>query len=219
MICKAAQSTTHMNNSNLLKTYSSKSNYELIEILNQSDEYTEEAKQTLNTVIEQRGGVKKLKENFRIENRREKEWNSIMKKIKSNLKKGKSKLEIFALISPVLFTNEEVEEIYTTLKAEHEEIEDNKKITFKSLLGGIIGGLIGNIVGGIIWGLMLVGSGYIFTYMVLALALISYFFVWLFSRKNKQNVATIILTILSVFLAVEIGQIWFEMFAPLKEAF
>lgn len=205
-----------MNQSELGKLYSTKTNTELIKMYNSAHDYSKEAVVAINLEINKRGGLDLLNNEFEQLVEKENEKQKCYEFILHSLIEGKQKHEIRSEIQLKKINEEEFYSIYTECKQEYDDLEKNKKITAKSLLGGIFGGLIGSGIGGFVWGMIMVKTNRMFYAVGVALVLISYLLVWAFSGKDKRNSGTIIITIVSALIAFVIGQVIFEIYGTIE---
>ncbi len=196
-----------MNIEDLIRRYNNKENYELLNVLNNPESYQPETIKAVERIVTARGGREKLEKEIEAQEGKIKEAEAIQRKITELLDHGIKKEDVRQEIPSELLTEEELNDLFETTVMDWNNEKADMKITFKSVLGGLIGGLIGGTIGGVLWGRMMIGSGKIFFIFGFGLILLSYFFVWLFSRKSKKNIATIIITAVSVGYALWLGQL------------
>ena len=89
------------------------------------------------------------------------------------------------------------------------EVED-KKIKLRTVVGGIIAGGVASIIGGILWGLQMIYSGRIFYIFFFGLIILCYGLIKIATRQTGRNTFILIATIISIILAILIGQLLYE---------
>ena len=194
----------------LVKKYECMSDIELLDIFEQVDDYSDEAKQALMLVLNKNGGLNNLKERLKKEHEINEEYERIQNETIELYNQGVKKDDIFKSIHSELISKTELEELLSnTLDAIKEEKAD-KKIKPRTIIGGLIGGAIGGTIGGILWGFQMIYSGYMFYIFGVGLLLLSYAFVRWFTKQSKRNIAVIVITIISVVYALGLGQLIFE---------
>ena len=196
----------------LKRRYSNKDNEELLYALKNPENYEKETIIIVKQVIQERGGREKIEKEIIHQDAKISETEQIRLFIYEQLENGNQEDIIRQEIHTDYLTTEELENLFQDAKATWEENREDRKITFQSLVGGLIGGVVGGTIGGILWRFMMIWSGKVFLLFAVGLVLLCYFFVWLFSRKSKKNIATILITAVSVFYALFLGQILFEIY-------
>ncbi len=93
---------------------------------------------------------------------------------------------------------------------EIEQELNDKKIKPRTIAGGIIGGTIAAVTGGALWGLQLIYSGRIFLILGIGLALFCYGIISAATKQSKNNIVVLIATVISIIVAIGIGQLLYE---------
>lgn len=75
---------------------------------------------------------------------------------------------------------------------------------------GAVGATVGAIVGGILWGLQMIYSNAIFAMIFIGLILLCYGIVKISTKQSYKNTVVLIATIISIVLAILIGQLLYE---------
>jgi len=189
----------------LIERYQSYSDMELMNIYNNKQGYTEDAKKALDIVIEEKGGIKSLQQrhqNFiEAEEAKENLKNDIIKLNSENL----SKDEILTRVASNNLSNTQQMEIFNRTFQQIEDEEKDTEIRSKTIVDSIIGGLIGGTTGGILWALQLIYSAHIFYIFGFGLVVLSYGAIKLFTKQSKNNLVVFSMTILSVIYALILG--------------
>jgi len=213
-----------MNSADLKKRLQKKGSIELHNALQNKQDYSEDAYRLIQEIVEERGGIQKLKANILLEqkeldkeNSEEDKRNVFRQLIQDQLKYNPNLdvSETFERFKDIDIPLEEKKQIFEEEAISWDAEVKDKKITFASLTGGLIGGFIGSIVGGVFFGITLIFTQRIFLLFIFGLGVISFFFIWLFSRKSSKNMATIIITLLSTFGALILGWFLFELIGPI----
>lgn len=178
---------------------------ELFELSRTIKEYTPEASQALDAVLEEREGKKSFLDRMNLQRQIEKEFRKITLSAKSLLKKNHSVGYIQGKLKSDMLNESEVKAIIVQAQKEYIIEQKNLSMNGAELAKGLLGGLIGGTVGGgflalpLIWGEMIMGV------MALGVVWVSFQFVSKFTGKSKENKSVIILTILASVYAVWLG--------------
>jgi hypothetical protein len=186
--------------------YRDYSEEELIGIYHNIDGYSNEAKEALNTVIDERGGLEKLLKNLADRKVIADEQARIAKEAFELGTQGVDPSLIKTLATSGILSADKVNEIIEQKYSEVEAEKADKAVTSRTIVGSIVGGLIASIVGGIIWGLQMVYSHRIINMVFVVLVLLCYWIIKIATRQTIKNKAVIIATVLSIILALLIGQ-------------
>ncbi|MEZ4825102.1 MAG: hypothetical protein R3C61_02235 [Bacteroidia bacterium] len=201
-----------MNISDLKNKYKDASLEKLAEILDNSEDYTPEVVSVIKDIIEERGGLEKFQQEIAIIQDYENEKQLLRSHLQIGLRKNIAHSLLLKEIELKYLSKTEQDQILQKEVKLWEEERKDRAITSESVIKGILGGLVGGTVGGVIFGISMIGSGKIMFMIVFSLWVISYFFIWLFSRKTKRNTATIIITVFSSVYAFLLGQILLAIF-------
>ena len=175
-------------------------------------DYSTEAQEALFIAIDKRGGLKYILDKSKQKQVFKKEEHRIYQEIKK-LYTADTHLDFLKTIikSEILSPDETeliIEEKYNEIKKDQEDI----RIKPRTIFGCIIGGVLGSLIGGALWGLQMIQMHRMFYIFVIGLAILSYGLIRFFTKQSKANVAVAISTILSVYGALLIGQLLFEMY-------
>jgi hypothetical protein len=183
---------------------------ELIDIHHKMADYSQEAQEALKIVIQNKGGlealVKRLEEKQILAN----EVGRIAKETAEFGSKGIDVSFIKKMTNSDILSAEAVDQIidnqYSVVQL---ELED-KKIKPRTVFGSLIGGAIASLVGGVLWGLQMIYSKRIFYILFVGLVLLCYGIIKISTKQSKKNSVVLIATIISVVLALLIGQLLYE---------
>lgn len=201
-----------MNRQELINTYTSFSDEQLLEAYHNIGDYTIEAKEALTLIIKNRGGIENLLTKERLQNEVFLETERIKQQVR-RLRTPVVDLEFLnkMIKSEILEESQKEFIIGQAFEEITQELED-KKIKPRTLLGGGLAAGIASLIGGILWGLQIMWSGRIFAIFLIGLVLLCYGLIRLFTKQSHKNIAVIILTSISVVIALIIGQLMFEVF-------
>ncbi|MES1217657.1 MAG: hypothetical protein ABUT20_19265 [Bacteroidota bacterium] len=201
-----------MNRQELIDTYNSFSNEQILEAYQNLGDYTDEAKGALTLVIENRGGIETLLAKERLQNEVILETERIKQQVRQLGIPGVGLEFLNKMIkSEILDESQKDLIIRETFEEITQEVED-KKIKPRTLLGGGLAAAIASLIGGILWGLQMMWSGRIFAIFLIGLVLLCYGLIRLFTKQSHKNIAVFILTLVSVVIALIIGQLMFNVF-------
>lgn len=189
----------------LIERYRSSSDTELMNIYNNKEGYTDEAKKALDLVIAEKGGIESLKKRHQNFIEIEEEKYNLKKEILKLNSEKLNKEEIKSKITSNKLSYEETMEIFSKTLQEIEVEEKDIEIKPKTIIGSILGGIVGGTIGGILWGLQMIYSAHIFYIFGFGLIVLSYGTIKLFTKQSKKNLAVFVITILSVIYALILG--------------
>ncbi len=185
---------------------------ELLNIHANISGYSDEAQIALGRVINSKGGLESLLKKAELNAILLKEEKRIAQETEHFGKQGIDASFIKTVTVSNILPEEKVKEIIDKKYVEVEaEIED-KKIKPRTIIGSIIGGGIASIIGGIFWGLQMIYSNRMFYIFFVGLGLISYYLIKVFTNQTKNNIFVFIATIVSVIVALFIGQLLYDIF-------
>ena len=189
----------------LIERYQSSSESELINIYNNKEGYTDEAKKALQIVIEEKGGLRVLQERHQnlieIEEEKEQLKKEILKLKAEKLNNDEIKLKI----KSNKLSEGDITELFNQTFQEFEGQERDLEIKPKTIIGSLTGGIIGGTIGGILWGLQMIYSAHIFFIFGFGLFVISYGMIKLLTKQSISNGAVLVSVILSVIYALVLG--------------
>lgn len=196
----------------LIERYSEYSDSELMNTYLNIDGYTDEAKNALETVIYNRGGVQALKERYGKIIEKENEKLKINDEAILLYGKGFTQNDIVANLKSDILSTTEIEQISAKVIDVLESRKKDLEINSGTVIGSILGGVIGGIIGGVLWGLQMIYSGRIFYIFGIGLLIISYGFIKFFTKQSRNNIVVLILTILSAIFAFLLGFVIYSFF-------
>lgn len=200
----------------LKEKYKSFSDIELLNVNKHIDEYSPEAKEALAIVLKEKGGLEIIKSRVEDQFKKYEEERRIHYIAKNFIKENRQRTDLYEIVSSEILSKDDIKVIIDSEILEEKKIREDRKITPRTVIGGIIGGLISGTIGGIIWGLQMIYSAHIFLAFAVGLALFCYFTIKFFSRKTKNNVVVIIMTILAILYALALGQIMYDVVGYIK---
>ena len=199
--------------SELTTQYENYSDEELFEIHEQVDNYSVEAKQALNVVVEQRGGLDRLLKSIADKKLINDEIKRIAKETKELGSKGVDASFINTITKSDILSAEQVKEIidnkYFEVQAEIKE----KTVDSRTIATSFIGGIIASVVGGSLFGVILVQSNRVPIFLIVLILLVCYGIIALTTGKSKNNMAVFIMTFISFGLSLLIGQLIYQIVA------
>lgn len=183
---------------------------ELLDINSNILGYSNEAQIALGRVINSKGGLESLLKKAESKAILLNEENRIAKETMDFGKEGIDASFIKTVTISTILSEEKVKEIIDRKYVEVEaEIED-KKIKPSTIIGSITGGGIASIIGGAFWGLQMIYSKRMFYIFFVGLVLFSYYVIKALTKQTKNNSFVFIATIISIILALFIGQLLYE---------
>ncbi|MDQ1855570.1 hypothetical protein [Chryseobacterium sp. WLY505] len=196
----------------LIERYSQYSDVELMEVYSNKSRYTNDAKQALDIVIENKGGIQSLTVRYDTTVAKELEKSRIKNDATELYLNGMTKNDINHALNSEILASDEIQQIIETTSTEIEATKRDLEIKPSTIIGSILGGIIGGTIGGILWGLQIIYSGRIFYIFAIGLGIISYGFIKFFTKQSRNNIAVFIITILSVVYALILGFYIYELF-------
>ncbi|MBS1565064.1 MAG: hypothetical protein JST39_11785, partial [Bacteroidetes bacterium] len=141
----------------LIENYERNSDEELLHIYHQSDGYTEDARQALQTVIDKRGGIGKLRDDAANKHVLAMEEQRIRGIVQALYKTGQVSPAVIheKLVSSVFSPNQVSVIINNTIENIQTEKAD-RTVKPRTIFGSLLGGFLGGTVGGGLWGLQLI---------------------------------------------------------------
>lgn len=189
----------------LTKKYQEYSDVELNDIYYKFNDYSEEARSALTIVINERGGIESFKERIEKQNEIDNEIAKLDYEILGLLYKNHNKAEIKNFIVSNILTDEQIDELIETKIEIFEQEQEDKKIKPRTVIGSLLGGAIGGTIGGIMWGVQMIYSNGIILFVGIAVVLLTYFFIRIFTKQSKQNTVVLIMTAVSSSYAFFLG--------------
>lgn len=186
------------------------SDEELFEAYSEPDSYTDEAKKALNIVINNKGGLEKIMQRLEQAAQIVDEEVRISKETAKLFVEGTDTAFLNKIITSSILPADKVRAIIDNKVAGLKLEKEDKEIKPRTIFGSILGGSIASVIGGILWGLQMAWSGRIFVIFFIGLVLLCYGIIRLSTRQSQRNNAVAIATLISVILAVIIGQLVYE---------
>lgn len=189
----------------LIKRYRYYSDLQLIEVYNNKENYTEEARKALEIVVNEKGGLALLQKNYTKIQEKIEEKRKIEAQILLLINQRISKDEISNSLKSDIVSESEINDILEEKFNEIEAHEKDLQIKPRTIIGSIFGTAIGGTIGGVLWGLQMIYSAHIFYIFGLGLVMLSYSVIKFFTKQSKNNIVVFFLTILSVIYALALG--------------
>lgn len=194
----------------LILKYESFSEDELFEVYSNIDSYSDDAKQALHIVLDKKGGIENLKKHQEqkriILNEIQRINNEVIR-----LSKGATDILVLKkLITSKILSYEELSEVIDAKHAELELQQEDVKIKPRTIIGCMIGGCVASIIGGILWALQMIYTQRMFLALFVALILLCYGIIKVFTKQSNKNTAVHITIITSVLIALLIGQLLYN---------
>ncbi len=186
--------------------YENYSDEELLDIYENIEGYSAEAKEALEIVINKKGGLDQILSRLGEKKIVTDEINRIATEAHELGKQGVDADFIKNTTNSTLLSsahvNEIIEQKYIEVKSEIE----NKKINPRTIAGSILGGLVASIIGGISIGLIMIYSNKILYIFVIGLAIFCYLIIKAATKQSLKNIIVLLATILSFILAMCLAQ-------------
>jgi len=198
--------------SDFISRYEKYSDEELYEIYKTIDNYSPEAKEALDKVLEKKGGVESLIKKIEEEQTIQAEINRIKNETNVLGHRGVDSSFIKTTMTSEIFSKDEIEKIIDDKYSEVEENLKDQKITDKTIVWVIIGGVIATIVGGALWGASIIFSGRIFYIFIAGLYIVCYGIIRLITKKSYNNKAVLIASVISSAIAFLLGFLLYNIF-------
>lgn len=193
-----------------IQKYETYSDEELFEIHNNQEGYSAESLEAMNAVMKKRGGLDKLFQGIKEKQIIEAEVRRIEKETESMGSQHIDASFIKTITTSNILSAEKVNEIIDNKHAEIELEMDDKKIKPRTIVMGIVGGSVASVTGGILWGLQMIYSNAIFTMLFIGLIILCYGIIKIATRQSYKNIIVIIATVISVVLALLIGELLYQ---------
>lgn len=196
--------------SEFVQKFEKYSDEELLDIHSNIEGYSDEARIALNTVVENKGGLSVLLKGLKEKEDILREQKKIQKEV---IELGSAGFDISFMKNSITSSILSQQEVFTLIENQHELLQSDiadKQVTSKTISKSILGGLLASIIGGVLWGLQMIFSNAIFFIFGIGLVLLCYGIVRMFTKQSKQNTAVFIATLVSIILALVIGQLLFE---------
>jgi hypothetical protein len=196
----------------LVNNYQKYSDKELIDIYQNTDQYSDEANEALRIVLSNLGGIDKLRDRLNKQLEIDNEIWRIKTEIKELIKQGCEPKQIKDKIKINLISINQLDNLIEEISFQLESEKADLKIKPRTVIGSIIGGVIGGTIGGIFWGITMMYSRHIFLIFIMGIAGLSYGTIKLFTKQSKKNWLVLCFTVLSVIYALILAESIFEIF-------
>lgn len=195
--------------------YDSYNDDELYAIYSNSDNYSKEAGQALQIIIEKRGGIdaleKRLDEKAIIEKEKIKIANDA---VKFGLE-GIDASFVKNTTSSAILSKEEVNQIIEKNVAKAELFVEDKKVNADTIVKSLVGCGLASLVGGGFASLQLLYFGATSTLMVVGTGLICYGIVKLVTKKSFNNTAVLVSSVAAFALSYVLASVAYSIFGYL----
>jgi len=183
---------------------------QLFEIYSNWNNYSEEAKEAFNIVVDNKGGVEKLlkrrAKNVTYSQESEKIWDAATELCMAGGDSHYAK----TLITSDLLPQEEVNRIIDAACYVAEDKREDVKIKPRTLYGSIIGGGIASIVFGLLWSALMKYAQKEIILLSIFLAVISYWIIKAFTGQSRNNIVVLLATIIAICVGFMIAQALFR---------
>lgn len=196
----------------LVKTYSAYTAEELLEIIQNPENYSDEAVKAANIVIESKGGVDSIKQISLLQQQKTAETERITKLVTSHLKKGIAPEKIKEQVNSPILSYTEIEEIITAINKKEKALIKDKSLNPRTIIGSVIGGIIATLVSGILLGQLFLYTNRVLVIMLALVAVFNYLIVYLCTKQTYRNTIVLIATICSTALAFLVAQLVLRMY-------
>jgi hypothetical protein len=156
----------------LSKTYNEFSDNQLLEIYQNLDDYTIEAKEALASVIENRGGVENMLAKKRVHDSIIVETERIKQQVRQLRTPGVELEFLNKMIKSEILEGAYRELVIRQTFDEITQEWEDRKIKPRTIIGGGLAAGIASLTGGILWGLQMMWSGRIFAVFLIGLVLL-----------------------------------------------
>lgn len=190
--------------------YGNYSDEELFEIHQQVDSYSDDAKEALDTVIANRGGMSRLTQVIANKHLVDEEIRRISNETAEFGLKGIDASFIKTVTKSEILSEEQIKEVIEKKYLEVENEIRDKAVDSKTVAASFIGEIIASIISGAIYGVIIIQLSKIPIFLFALVLLSCYGIVILTTGKSKHNSAVFITTFISFLFALAIGQIIFQ---------
>jgi hypothetical protein len=192
--------------------YEAYSDEELYNVHHNLENYSEEAGNALNIVLEKKGGleslIKRLEAKFIIINEKRRIANESAK-LGLN---GVDASFIKNTTTSTILSKEELDDIIETNVEKAELIVEDKKVNSETIMKSILGCALASLIGGGFASLQLLYFGATSQILIIGMGLICYGVVKLVTKKSHNNTAVILASFTAFILSYLIGSLAFSIF-------
>ena len=189
--------------------YEAYTDEELYKVYQNIDDYSSEAKDAFDIVIEKKGGLEQFLDRMNEKAAYAAEINRIGREVVTMSRKNVDPDFMRTIISSKILPPEKVNDIITQASGLVALEKEDKKIKPRTIIGSLLAIIVATAIGGIAWGLKEIYAPNIYRQiqllLVLGLVLLCYGIVKRFTRQSKRNAVVIIATLISVALSLALG--------------
>ncbi len=201
-----------MTRETFIETYTGYSDDQLLQVYHSLNDYSDEAKEAFHAVIQGRGGIEALQEIEKTNSDASTEIIRISQEVRRLTAKNVDLEFLYKMIPSGVFDESKTRLIIEQVFDRRNKELDDQKIRPQTVFGGVFGAIIGGLIGGVVWGLQMMWSGRVFGIILIGIVLLCYGSVKLVTKQSYKNAAVIIFTVVSLVLALFIGQMMFLIF-------
>ncbi len=189
--------------------YEAYTDEELYKVYENIDDYSEEAQEAFDIVIEKKGSLEEFLDRVKEKAAYAAEINRIGREVATMSRKNIDSDFMRTIISSQILPPEKVNEIITQASGLVALEKEDKKIKPRTVVGSVLAVIVATAIGGTGWGLKEIYAPDIDLKIQLILlagvVLICYGIVKKFTGQSKKNVVILIATFLSVALSLALG--------------
>ena len=189
--------------------YEAYTDEELYKVYQNIDDYSSEAKDAFDIVMEKKGGLEQFLDRMNEKAAYAAEINRIGREVVTMSRKNVDPDFMRTIISSKILPPEKVNDIITQASGLVALEKEDKKIKPRTIIGSLLAIIVATAIGGIAWGLKEIYAPNIYRQiqllLVLGLVLLCYGIVKRFTRQSKRNAVVIIATLISVALSLALG--------------
>ncbi|MBI1782348.1 MAG: hypothetical protein HYR66_13445 [Sphingobacteriales bacterium] len=181
----------------------------ILEIFQSTEDYSNEAREAVNMIIKQRGGITVITDNIKNEEKIKEEVSRIREEAGKLFAKDKTKDVVKRQIASDIIAQKQVNEIINEQHKEYEEFLRDTSIDSKTIALAITGMVIATCVGGAGWGLQLIFSHKTFYLLLIGLVLLCFGIVSSITKKTMKNKIVLLTSLLAVVFSILLGYLLF----------
>ena len=198
-----------LNESELLNLYRNYSDQELVNLFSNNEGYSEEAKVVIDKVVEEKGGIEKLRQNLHEKLITDKEIFRIRMETRKLFSPETNAEFVKKMISTDILSKDQLDAIVDEEFEQLTNYRAGNSFDLKTIVFAILGIIVSSMSAGYIWSLI-IGQQIrrIPIFLVIGLILLCYFIILAFTRKSKFNPVVLIATAIAAIIAYFIGPIF-----------
>jgi hypothetical protein len=199
-----------LSTNDLILQYEEYTDEQLYHVHSNPGDYSPEAQEALQIVIDKKGGLDKLTHRVKNRNQITNEINRIGAETAQMLRKDIDIDFIRTMMTSPILPAEKVQVIIDNVFAEVDKEKEDKKIKPRTIFGGLLATILATAIGSIYWTVITrlmppTIPLIILALLVIGLVLICYGIIKAITRQSKQNVVVFIASAISVVLSLVIG--------------